>query len=431
MPTAGRSTLNKKASMRNFSLFRYSELWYTGYAFQAAVVFGTGGILMPIVVNNSGDAAKAGTVIAFFYIGQMLAPVIGSITDRLGLHRLSYLGGYVLLSLGLGLFPFTSVLWFWMALAFVQGVGSGATNTVAAMFIVEFKPKDEWDRRIGWLQTFYGIGQCVGLILVSILQSRPEFGLVVSAFLMVPGVVLGSLKLPTTRVHHEPHEKVFEHRLHKPQRSVASILTKYYATMRKSAQRLAAEWFSSYGLFIVGWFFVMLATWLLGTLFPLVMKDALNVSYRMSSIYYAIGAAIGIFAYAPSGTLGKKIGDGWVVLIGIAMTLVSLTCMTMLSYWNTGFNKWIIPFVYIPIPIAWSPLMVGGTAWAAQLASFEEGEALGFFNAATAISSVISAFGAGLLGHHLGYGTVLLAGACSSAVSVVCLLPLLFKRKTS
>lgn len=79
--------------MKASSLFRYSELWYSGYAFQGAVVFGTGGILMPIVVNDAGNAAKAGTVIAFFYIGQMLAPLIGNITDRLGLHKISYLAG--------------------------------------------------------------------------------------------------------------------------------------------------------------------------------------------------------------------------------------------------------------------------------------------------------------------------------------------------
>ena len=177
--------------MKLSALFRDTEFWYTGYAFQAAVVFGTGGILMPIIVNNSGNAAKAGTVIAFFYIGQMLAPLIGRITDRLGIHKITYMSGYVFLAIGLGLFPFTSLLWFWMGLAFVQGVGSGATNTVAAMFIVEFRPKNEWDSRIGWLQTAYGVGQCGGLLLVSALQSRPEFGLVVSAALMAPGLILG------------------------------------------------------------------------------------------------------------------------------------------------------------------------------------------------------------------------------------------------
>lgn len=335
------------------------------------------------------------------------------------------------MAIGLALFPFTSVLWFWMALAFLQGVGSGATNTVAAMFIVEFRPKEEWDRRIGWLQTSYGVGQCGGLILVSILESRPEVGLVVSACLMLPGLILGSRRLPASRLHPPAHEKVFEHRLHRPQRATSSFLARYYATLGSSVRRLYTEWFSSYGLFILGWFFIMLATWLLGALFPLVMKNALSVSYRMSSLYYAVGAAIGIFAYAPSGTLGKRIGDGWVVIIGAAMTLVSLSSMTLLAYVHTGLNAWLTPLVYIPIPIAWSPLMVGGTAWVAQLATFEEGEALGFFNAAAAISSVISAFGAGLLGHHLGYGTVLLAGSVCSALSLVCFLPLLLKPKRS
>ncbi len=415
--------------MKLSTLFRDSEFWYTGYAFQAAVVFGTGGILMPIIVNNSGNAAKAGTVIAFFYIGQTLAPLIGRMTDRFGVHKITYMSGYVLLAIGLGLFPFTTLLWFWMGLAFIQGVGSGATNTVAAMFIVEFRPKDEWDKRIGWLQTAYGVGQCGGLLLVSGLQSHPELGLGVSAALMVPGLILGSRKLPVIRVHHEPHEKAFDHRLHNPQRSVSCIMTRYHANILRSVRRLLTEWYSAYGLFILGWFFVMLATWLLGALFPLVMKDALGVSYRLSSLYYALGAAIGIFAYAPSGTLGKKIGDGWVVIIGTIMSLFALSCMTFLSYVKPGTNAWLIPLVYIPIPIAWSPLMVGGTAWVAQLATFEEGEALGFFNAATAVSSVISAFGAGLLGHHLGYGSVLLVGAVSSALAIVCFVPLLFMER--
>ena len=70
----------------NISSFRkYTQLWYSGYAFQGIVVFGTGAILMPIIVNSAGDAAKAGMVMGFFYIGQLLAPLMGTITDRTGL----------------------------------------------------------------------------------------------------------------------------------------------------------------------------------------------------------------------------------------------------------------------------------------------------------------------------------------------------------
>lgn len=415
--------------MKLSSLTRYSEFWYSGYAFQAAVVFGTGGILMPIIVNKAGNAAMAGTVIAFFYIGQMMAPIIGAITDRTGMHRLFYLVGYVLLAVGLGLFPFTSLLWFWIGLAFIQGVGSGSTNTVASMFIVEYKPKGEWDQRIGLLQTFYGIGQCGGLVLVSYLQSRPEVGLMVSAGMMLPGIILGAIHLPPSHRHKKPDQVAFERRRHKPPRSISSLLAQYEVSGLKAAKHMKTEWFSAFGLFILGWFFVMLATWLLGTLFPLVMKDALHVSYRLSSLYYAIGAAIGIFAYAPSGTLGKKIGDGWVVAIGTVMTVGAFVGLAFLAYVKTGMNAWLIPFVYIPIPIAWSPLMVGGTAWTAQLATVKEGEALGLFNATTSVSCVISAFGAGLLGHNLGYGSILLVAMISSGLALACFLGLVVTKK--
>lgn len=151
---------------------------------------------MPIVVNDAGNAAKAGIVIAFCYIGQMLAPLMGAIVDRTGLHRPFYFSGYILLAIGLAVFPFTNLMWFWMALAFLQGIGSTTTNTVAAMFIVEYEPKSEWDVRIGWLQTFYGVGQAVGVALASVLQARPEMGLLTSAGLMVPGMALGARGLP-------------------------------------------------------------------------------------------------------------------------------------------------------------------------------------------------------------------------------------------
>jgi MFS family permease len=384
---------------------------------------------MPIVVNNAGDAAKAGTVIAFFYIGQMLAPLMGVITDRTGQHRLFYLSGYVLLAVGLALFPFTQLLWFWMGLAFLQGVGSGTSNTVAAMFIVEYNPKSEWDARIGWLQTFYGVGQAAGLGLASILQARPEIGLLVSAGLMAPAILLGARGLPPSHAHQKPEKTEFSRHLHRPPRTVYSVLHRYEGAVWKSLRRLCQEWRSSFGVYIAGWFFVMLATWLIGALFPLLMKGAFNISYSRSALYYAFGAVIGIFAYTPSGTLGKRIGDGWVVIIGTIMTVISLAALSALAYLHSGLNQWLVPVMYVLIPIAWSPLIVGGTAWAAQLATFEEGEALGSYNATTAVAAVVAAFGAGLLAHNFGYGMILVVATVASLLAVACFIPLLSSAK--
>jgi MFS family permease len=381
---------------------------------------------MPIVVNNAGDAAKAGIVIGSFYIGQMLSPLIGAITDRTGWHRPFYLSGYVLLALGLALFPFAQLVWFWVALAFIQGVGSGTSNTVAAMFIVEYKPKQEWDARVGWLQTFYGIGQAAGLGLAAVLQARPELGLLISAGLMVPGILLGSRELPPQYKNQKPDKAEFSRRWHRPPRTVVSILHQYEGAFLNNLKHSLHEWRSRFGVYIAGWFFVMLSTWLIGALFPLLMKSAFNLSYGMSALYYAIGAVIGIFVYTPSGTLGKKIGDGWVVIIGTIMTLVSLASLTTLSYVHSGFNQWLVPVMYILIPIAWSPLIVGGTAWTAQLTPFKEGEALGSFNAATAVAAVIAAFAAGFVAHKFGYGMILVIATITSVIALLCFIPLVF-----
>jgi len=174
----------------------------------------------------------------------------------------------------------------------------------------------------------------------------------------------------------------------------------------------------------------MVATWLIGTLYPLLMKSAFNLSYSLSALYYALGAVIGIFAYSPSGTLGKKVGDGWVVIIGTIMTLASISALTILAYVKSDLNQVLVPVTYILIPIAWSPLIVGGTAWTAQLATFEEGEAIGSFNGANAIAAVIAAFTAGIVAHKFGYSMILLIASVASLLALLCFFPLVKRAKS-
>lgn len=401
-----------------------ARLWYAGYALQGLVVFGTGGILMPIIVGQDRNAAVAGTVMAMFYVGQLAAPLAGALADRTGRHRLIFLSGFGLLALGLAVFPFTGRVWFWMILAVFQGIGSGSSNTLSAMFIVEHHPKSEWDARISVLQTFYGVGQCVGLGLAAYFQAHPALGLVVSAGLMVPGIALGGWKLPRSAARRRPASTTFERRSHRPPRAVVPQLVRYESEFSSAFKHSLVFVRSPFALCLIGWFFIMLATWMLGVLYPLLMKNALGVSYAHSSLYYAVGAAIGIFAYAPSGALGKAVGDGWVVLLGALMTLISTGGLALLAFIDVPARVWLVPIVYVLIPIAWSPLIVGGTSWAAALAPFGEGEALGLFNASSAISSVIAAFATGLIAHHLSFPMVLVGAAISSAVALAIFLPL-------
>jgi fucose permease len=57
----------------------------------------------------------------------------------------------------------------WLACAFLIGFGTGASNTVASLFVVEFTPKDEWSERISWLQTFNALGLVLGMAIASAL----------------------------------------------------------------------------------------------------------------------------------------------------------------------------------------------------------------------------------------------------------------------
>ncbi|WP_029896488.1 MFS transporter [Desulfohalovibrio reitneri] len=411
---------------------RYSEKWYIGYAFQGAVVLGVAPILLPLVVGNALGDAEAGAVVACFYVGQLMAPLLGTLTDKARAYKLVYFLGYGLLALGLALFPELTSLGFWFALAFLQGMGSAATNTVAAMFIVEFKPKEEWDPRIGWLQTFYGAGQAVGLGLAALLQAVPQVGLLISAALMLPGVWFGRQGLPATKAaRHRPKPHLHQHmrRSKAPHRALGWMIHHYQASLTKNLIALVRHACTPYGVYIASWFCTMFGTWLMYNLYPLLMRSAYGIDAGLSSLYYALAALIGVFAYAPSGTLGEKIGDVGVVLIGTLMTLASVASMAVLAFIQPANTAWLAPVAFLLLPVAWSPLIVAGTSGAAQLSTLEEGTAVGIFNATTAIGSVLSALTAGLLAEYLGYAWVCMAAAASALLGAALLIPLLGKAK--
>ncbi|WP_201246967.1 MFS transporter [Halochromatium salexigens] len=410
--------------------------WYGGYAFQGVVVLGTAPILLPLIVGGAAGPAQAGLVVAALYIGQLTAPMFGALADGSGRHRLIYAAGYLLLAVGLGVFPLAETVLEWFILALMQGLGVAATNTVASMFIVEFRPKAEWDRRIGWMQTCYGIGQAAGLGLAALLQQAPAWGMLASAALMLPGLLIGLLGTPrgrrvgpgaavaqtsmrgasisdgATSCRHAPPRQILPHGHIGP--ATGALLGRFFADLR-----------SPYALFMLCWLLVMLGTWLIYNLYPLLMHDVYGVSAGVSSIYYAVGAGIGVFAYAPSGLLGQRIGDGAVVLIGSLMSLLSVGAMAALVFWQPAGLGLLGPLAFLLLPVAWSPLIVAGTAWAAQLSTMNEGEAVGILNSTTALASVAAAFGAGVLASRYGFDAVLYLAAAAMVLGSLLVLPLL------
>jgi predicted MFS family arabinose efflux permease len=74
---------------------------------------------------------------------------------------------------------------------------------------------------------------------------------------------------------------------------------------------------------------------------------------------------------------------------------------------------------FVTMVMAWPLLGVSGTALAAQLAPGEKGEALGLFNATSALAGALGAFVGGWATEEFGFGMVCMAGAVIIGVAVL------------
>lgn len=405
-----------------------SEPWYWGYLFQGCVILGIAPILLPIIVAQGQGPAHVGLVVAMFYVGQVISPLIGKVADRTRQFGLIFLGSFALLALGLIGFVLVQDVFLWCLFAFIQGAGAGAGNTTAYSYIVEFHPEPEWDARLGWLQTFYGTGQAIGLLIAAAIQSQAMLGLWGCALLMIPGFLLARVGLPGTTRQKSPRKaEAAEHNVPAMAhaRTPASILRHYEHLNWQKLKALGAQWWSFFGLFMLCWFLLMLGTWMIYNLYPLLMKQAFNIPAGLSSLYYGIAAAIGIFFYAPSGSWAVKFGSAKVVLVGIFATLASISGMAVLLMSGQNIQAWLVPPVFILLPVAWSPMIVAGTALTGKLCSGSQGSAMGLFNATTAVASVSAALLAGGIAQKLGYGAICWAAAIVVGLGLLLFMPVL------
>ena len=272
---------------------------------------------------------------------------------------------------------------------------------------------------------FYGVGQALGLGLAAAIQILPLWGMGLAALLMVPGYFLGRMGLPADKDRQKANDISLNHHALRHPRLGYLQLHPAHAISFKGVKSFMREWKGPFGVFLAGWFLCVLGSWMVYNLYPLLMQQLYGVDAAASSGTYAIAATLGIFLYAPSGMLGEKIGDGPVLTIGFIMTLITMLGMTYFAYVSSAYTWWLSQAFFILMPMAWSPLIVAGTAYTAQLATMPEGSALGIFNSVTAVGSVIGALAAGWLADAFGYGVVMVSGTSLTIISLVVLMSLL------
>ena len=393
--------------------WRWIEPWYGAYAILGALASGFAVLLIPLVINKVGGSATAiGTAIASQNIGAMSAPIWGELADRRRAYRAIFFIGFLLIALGFVGFSLLSGFNAWVGSAYLIGLGTGASNTVASLFVFEFTPNSEWSQRISWLQTFNASGSVLGMAAAGFLE--PRTGMLVAALLVLPAIVIGGSGLPVPRGHlHFPHVLTGEELATLVRHGGPSAAALHMHRWRpKHLLRLpAGDVASPFGVFLVGWFAFSVGVSAFGSLYPVLMRRSFAVPIAAAAMLMSIATAVSIPLYNLAGRLATRYGAPIELGGGYAVRLLAMAGMAVLAYIRPGFAYWGGVVLFAMFQGIWPFLSVASNDLSASLAPFGEGPAMGLFNAVAAIASACGAVAGGAIADYFGYSTVPLFAA--------------------
>ena len=386
---------------------KWIEPWYLVYALMGLIVAGLVPVLIPLVVNETGNAPLVGVVVAAVSLGGLTSPLWGSLADRYRTHRLLLAAGMLFASIALAAFAFTTQPAIWIPLAVIEGLGTASAATIANLFVVEAHPQPEWDQRIGWLQTFYGIGQVTGLLLAGVLsQTDFRIGLWVAAGLGAFAAILGWLttKTPPAQPGLEP---LLIHPVKHAESTMISPQRLFHAPKWVGIGDLGRTLRSPFGVFLGAWLLAFAGPAAVFSQYPLLMQKVYGVTPATSSVAFAIIAALGLTLYTPAGNWSDRRGPGRILRISLGLRLIAFVGMFWLVFMPASGATGLLALIAFAFVVwAWSLMSVSGTALAARLSPTGEGQGLGVFNAITAAAGIIGALLAGWAAGVWGYGSI-------------------------
>jgi MFS family permease len=399
------------------------EPWFLVYACLGVVQGGMLPLLLPL---SAGGSTHAGLIVGVMNLAGVSAPFWGHLADRRRLHRQVLLAGMLAAFVALLFMPAQIGLPLKTVFAAILGVGFAAANTVANMFIVEVRPPDEWDARIGALQALSGLGQVLGLLLAGFIGGRYALAYAVAAGLVAASVPMALLTLrhvqvPVRREMATAHPPIGgEGWGGSPQRM-------FHISTWRGLRTLVREIEMPFARLMIVWFVAFVAISAAFTMFPLALIREFGVSTGLPATTYAFAAAASLVMYPLVAKLSKQRGARLVLQAGFALRAIAIALLAvgfllgpvgLVVGVPTGVPLALTGFVVLVV--AWPLLGVSGTALAAQLAPGEKGEALGLFNASNALASAIGAFLGGWAMGMFGYGVVCVVGAVVVGIAVLC-----------
>jgi MFS family permease len=407
---------------------RWIEPWYGAYAILGMLTSGLAVIAIPLVVTGGGGSAtEIGTAIAAQNIGALFAPFWGAIADKFKSYRVIFFLGFILIGLGFLDLSALHGLAAWSAGAFLIGFGTGASNTVASLFVVEFTPQAEWGPRISWMQTFNAAGSVLGMALAGLLA--PRLDTLLAALLVIPALIMGGRGLPVPRGRfHIPHPRLhasqFVRLLHRSGPNAAGVIAALHRPRIGDFRAIRMAMTTGFGLFLAAWFLFSLAVSSFASLYPVLMERSYGIAVAQSALLMSIATALSIPLYNYAGRLVTRRGPIFTLGIGIGGRMIGLAGLGALALMHVGWAILPVILLFGLYQGIWPLLSVASNDLAAGLAPFGEGAAMGLFNAAAAIASAIGALSGGAIADQFGYGAVSLFAAAVALLALACLVPL-------
>ena len=411
------------------------EPWYLAYAILGALASGLAAILIPLVVTNSGGSStQLGAAIAALNVGALFAPVWGWAADRSLAYRAIFLSGFLLIAAGFLGFTVLHGFGAWLISAYLVGFGTGASNTVASLFVVEFTPESEWSQRISLLQTFNALGAILGMAIAGLLQ--PAFGTFVAALLVIPAILVGGWGLPVPRsAFHIPrlrlHARHMAHLTRRGGPNAVAVVGHLHRLRLSDWSRLGVIFNSAFGVFLGSWFFFSVGISSFSSLYPVLMLRSFGVGVATSSMWMSIATLVSIPLYNLAGRLSLRYGPVQLLSAGICARMIALITLGVVAYLHPSSPA-------VPAIVAfglfqgiWPLLSVASNDLAAELAPIGEGTAMGLFNAAAAAASALGAITGGAVADRFGYESVNVFAAAGALLSLLCVLPLRNARRHS
>lgn len=384
--------------------------WFSAYALAGLLVNGMVPVMLPVTVRPAGAIAVA-VVVASFFVGQLTAPVVGSLADKRGWQRMLFLAAYPVMAVSALAIGVGGSLLVWIPAAFFAGAAAGAAQTLGSVFIVEGHPKSEWDTRIGWFRLTFGIGQVGGLAIGAVFaDGNLTLGWMVAAAAILLGVALGRWRLPV---------------LHREAPVSASAPPRSQATRHAG---LRSQIRSPFGIFLLSWLLAMIAVQTILNVLPLVMHDAFGLASSQTATVYLLGSLVGAALYPVCGMLAKRTSAARVLTVGMVLTFAAFAFMAIAFVADPSWRELAGMAGIVLIAVAYPFDYIGATMLAALLAQDGEGDAMGLFNSAVAAGAVVGALVPAAVAGTFGYGPFLGISAVVMAAAIAVGAPVLFRR---